>query len=205
MHPFASFQPSRRALLGAGLCFGAFGLPGTALAATNAQRLVAAARRQVGVTLSYDPAYSILRFPNGDVDRAKGVCTDVVIRAFRDALGLDLQALVNADMRANFGAYPKNWKLGRPDRNIDHRRVPNLATYWRRQGAALPVTDDPANWRPGDIFTQMVGGRMPHTGIVTDRKDTTGVPLVLHNIGGGTREEDALFDHKLTGHFRWKV
>ena len=205
MHPFASFQPSRRALLGAGLCFGAFGLPGTALAATNAQRLVAAARRQVGVTLSYDPAYSILRFPNGDVDRAKGVCTDVVIRAFRDALGLDLQALVNADMRANFGAYPKNWKLGRPDRNIDHRRVPNLATFWRRQGAALPVTDDPADWRPGDIFTQIVGGRMPHTGIVSDRKDTTGVPLVLHNIGGGTREEDALFDHKLTGHFRWKV
>src|SRR3546814_244689 len=144
-------------------------------------------------------------FPNGDVDRAKGVCTDVVIRAFRDALGADLQALVNADMRANFGAYPKNWKLGRPDRNIDHRRVPNLATYWRRQGASLPVTGDPADWRPGDLFTQMVGGRMPHTGIVSDRKDTTGVPLVLHNIGAGTREEDALFDHRLTGHFRWKV
>src|SRR3546814_20005624 len=108
-------------------------------------------------------------------------------------------------MRANFGAYPKNWKLGRPDRNIDHRRVPNLATYWRRQGAALPVTDDPADWRPGEIFTQMVGGRLPHTGIVSDRKDTTGVPLVLHNIGGGTREEDALFAHPLTGHFRWHV
>ena len=196
------FQPTRRAFLGAVL---AFGVSGEAMALTNAQRLVSAARRQVGVTLSYDPAYSVLRFPNGDVDRAKGVCTDVVIRAFRDALGLDLQALVNADMRANFGAYPKNWKLGRPDRNIDHRRVPNLATFWRRQGAALPVTDDPADWRPGDIFTQMVGGRMPHTGIVSDRKDTTGVPLVLHNIGGGTREEDALFDHKLTGHFRWKV
>ncbi|OHD08603.1 MAG: DUF1287 domain-containing protein [Sphingopyxis sp. RIFCSPHIGHO2_12_FULL_65_19] len=175
------------------------------MALTQAQRVVAAARRQVGVTLTYDPAYTVLRFPNGDVDRAKGVCTDVVIRAFRDALALDLQALVNADMRANFGAYPKNWGLGHPDRNIDHRRVPNLATYWRRQGAALPVTDDPADWRPGDIFTQMVDGRLPHTGIVSDRKDTTGVPLVLHNIGGGTREEDALFKHKLTGHFRWKV
>src|SRR3546814_17543421 len=95
------------------------------MAATNAQRLVRAARRQVGVTLSYDPAYSVLRFPNGDVDRAKGVCTDVVIRAFRDALGADLQALVNADMRANFGAYQKTWKLGRPDRNIrsEERRV----------------------------------------------------------------------------------
>ena len=195
-------QPTRRAFLGAVL---AFGVSGEAMALTNAQLLVRAARRQVGVTLTYDPAYTVLRFPNGDVDRAKGVCTDVVIRAFRDALGQDLQALVNADMRANFGAYPKNWGLGRPDRNIDHRRVPNLATYWRRHGAALPVTDDPADWRPGDIFTQMVGGRLPHTGIVSDRKDTTGVPLVLHNIGGGTREEDALFKHKLTGHFRWKV
>lgn len=196
------FQPTRRAFLGAAI---AFGVSGEAMALTNAQLLVRAARRQVGVTLTYDPAYTVLSFPNGDVDRAKGVCTDVVIRAFRDALGQDLQALVNTDMRANFGAYPKNWGLGRPDRNIDHRRVPNLATYWRRHGAALPVTDDPADWRPGDIFTQMVGGRLPHTGIVSDRKDTTGVPLVLHNIGGGTREEDALFKHKLTGHFRWKV
>ncbi|MBA3941489.1 MAG: DUF1287 domain-containing protein [Sphingopyxis sp.] len=175
------------------------------MAATDAQRLIAAARGQVGVTLRYDPAYTVLAFPNGDVDRAKGVCTDVVIRAFRDALSLDLQGLVNADMRANFGAYPKNWGLGRPDRNIDHRRVPNLATFWRRQGAARPVTNDPADWRPGDIFTQMVGGRLPHTGIVSDRKNTTGIPLVIHNIGGGTREEDALFDHVLTGHFRWKV
>ena len=196
------FQPTRRAFIGAAL---AFGLAGEAMAATDAQRLIAAARGQVGVTLRYDPAYTVLAFPNGDVDRAKGVCTDVVIRAFRDAMGLDLQGLVNADMRANFGAYPKNWGLGRPDRNIDHRRVPNLATFWRRQGAARPVTSDPADWRPGDIFTQMVGGRLPHTGIVSDRKNSTGTPLVIHNIGGGAREEDALFDHPLTGHFRWKV
>ena len=202
-----SFQPTRRAFIGAAsVCLlGVAGAPGTAIAATNAERVVAAARRQVGVTLRYDPAYSVLTFPNGDVERVKGVCTDVVIRAFRDALGLDLQALVNADMRANFTAYPKNWGLSRPDRNIDHRRVPNLASFWRRQGASLPVTDNAADWRPGDIFTAMVNGRLPHTGIVSDRKDTTGTPLVLHNIGGGTREEDALFDHKLTGHFRWKV
>lgn len=205
MQASPSFQPTRRAFIGAGLCFGALGLPSTALAATNAQRVVAAARKQVGVTLRYDPAYTALAFPGGDVDRAKGVCTDVVIRAFRDALSIDLQALVNADMRANFGAYPKNWGLGRPDRNIDHRRVPNLATFWRRQGASLPVTANPADWRPGDIFTSLVGGRSPHTGIVSDRKDTTGTPLVLHNIGGGTREDNALFDHRLTGHFRWKV
>lgn len=207
MQASPSFQPTRRALIGAvPFCLlGVLGLPGTARAATDAQRLVAAARKQVGVTLRYDPAYSVLDFPNGDVDRAKGVCTDVVIRAFRDALGLDLQALVNADMRANFTVYPKNWGLGRPDRNIDHRRVPNLATFWRRQRASLPVTDNPADWRPGDVFTALVNGRLPHTGIVSDRKDTTGTPLVLHNIGGGTREEDALFDHRLTGHFRWKV
>lgn len=200
--PSSSFQPTRRAFLGAAL---AFGFAGEALAATNAQRLVAAARKQIGVTLRYDPAYTVLAFPNGDVERVKGVCTDVVIRAFRDALALDLQALVNADMRANFGAYPKNWGLGRPDRNIDHRRVPNLATFWRRQKAAVPVSDTASDWRPGDIFTQMIGGRLPHTGIVSDRKNVTGVPLVIHNIGGGTREEDALFDHPLTGHFRWKV
>ena len=205
MHASLSQQLGRRAVLGAGLCFGAFGFAGQAMVATHAQRLVAAARRQIGVTLRYDPAYTVLSFPNGDVDRVKGVCTDVVIRAFRDALALDLQALVNADMRANFGAYPKNWGLGRPDRNIDHRRVPNLATFWRRQKAAVPVTDDPAGWRAGDIFTQRVGGRLPHTGIVSDRKNTIGVPLVIHNIGGGTREEDALFAHPLTGHFRWKV
>ncbi|OWQ92657.1 DUF1287 domain-containing protein [Sphingopyxis witflariensis] len=195
-------QPTRRAFIGAAL---AFGIAGPALAATGAQRLVAAARRQVGVTLAYDPAYSVLAFPGGDVPRAKGVCTDVLIRAFRDAMGIDLQALVNADMRANFGAYPKNWGLRRPDRNIDHRRVPNLAAYWKRQGAALAVTSDAADWRPGDVFTSLVGGRLPHTGIVSDRKSAAGVPLVIHNIGAGAREEDALFDHRLTGHFRWKV
>ncbi len=202
LQPSPLFQPTRRAFIGAAL---ALGFSGNVTAATDAQRLVAAARRQIGVTLRYDPAYTVLAFPNGDVERVKGVCTDVVIRAYRDALGQDLQALVNADMRANFGAYPKNWGLGRPDRNIDHRRVPNLATYWRRQKAAVPVTTDPDDWRPGDMFTQMVGGRLPHTGIVSDRKNTTGTPLVIHNIGGGAREEDALFAHPLTGHFRWKV
>ncbi|KQZ65122.1 hypothetical protein ASD67_07460 [Sphingopyxis sp. Root1497] len=187
------------------MCFGAFGLSGGALAATTAERLVAAARKQVGVTLAYDPAYTVLPFPNGDVARAKGVCTDVLIRAYRDALGVDLQALVNADMKADFGAYPKNWGLRRPDRNIDHRRVPNLATFWTRQRARLPVSTDPADWRPGDIFTAMTGGRFPHTGIVSDRTSAAGRPLIIHNIGRGAREEDALFDHPLTGHFRWKV
>ena len=196
------YQPSRRVFIGAAL---AFGMSGKAMAATTAERLVAAARKQVGVTLAYDPAYTVLSFPNGDVARAKGVCTDVLIRAYRDALGVDLQALVNADMKADFGAYPKNWGLRRPDHNIDHRRVPNLATYWTRQRARLPVSGDPADWRAGDIFTAMTGGRFPHTGIVSDRTSAAGRPLIIHNIGRGAREEDALFDHPLTGHFRWKV
>ena len=199
------YQPTRRVFIGAGLCLGAFGLSGKAMAAPTAERLVAAARKQVGITLAYDPTYTVLAFPNGDVARAKGVCTDVLIRAYRDALGLDLQTLVNADMKTDFGAYPKNWGLRRPDRNIDHRRVPNLATFWTRQRARLPVSTDPAGWRPGDIFTAMTGGRFPHTGIVSDRTSAAGRPLLIHNIGRGAREEDALFDHPLTGHFRWKV
>ncbi len=184
------------------------GLAATPLAAeaqtaSRALRLVAAARRQVGVTLTYDPAYSRLAFPGGDVPRAKGVCTDVVIRAFRDSLALDLQALVNADMKAAWGAYPKRWGLAKPDSNIDHRRVPNLQTFWTRKGAKLPLTNNPADWQPGDIFTSMIGGRLPHTGIVSNQFAAGGRPLVIHNIGQGAREEDALFAYSLTGHYRW--
>lgn len=171
---------------------------------TKAAKLIAAAREQIGVTLTYDPAYSGLSFPGGDVPRERGVCTDVVIRAYRDAMGADLQALVNADMKANFSRYPKIWGLKRTDRNIDHRRVPNLRVFLKRQGAALPVSHDPADWQPGDIFTSMVGGRLPHIGIVSDRMEGD-TPLVIHNIGRGTREENILFAHALNGHFRWKV
>jgi uncharacterized protein len=191
---------SRRIFIG-----GLAALPVTAHAqsSSRAAQLVAAARRQVGVTLTYDPAYSRLAFPLGDVPRAKGVCTDVLIRAYRDAFGADLQALVNADMKRAFGAYPKRWGLRRPDSNIDHRRVPNLQTFLSRKGAARPVTGNAADWAPGDIFTSMIDGRLPHTGIVSDRRGAGGRPLVLHNIGRGTQEEDALFAYPLTGHYRW--
>jgi uncharacterized protein YijF (DUF1287 family) len=168
-------------------------------------RLIHAARRQIGVTLTYDSAYSRLGFPSGDVPRGKGVCTDVVIRAYRDALGIDLQALVNADMRAAFGKYPRRWGLRAPDRNIDHRRVPNLQTYLARNGARRDLPQDWSGWRPGDLFTCLVGGTLPHIGIVSDRKAFTGRPLVIHNIGAGTREEDAIADHKLTGRYRWRI
>ena len=193
---------SRRHLL-AGLT-ASLALPHAALAApTRAAVLIAAARRQIGVTRTYDPAYTQLAFPGGDVDRAKGVCTDVVIRAYRDAFGVDLQALVNADMRANFAIYPRKWGLRRPDRNIDHRRVPNLQTYLKRRGAALPVSGTFADWRPGDLFTAMIGGRLPHIGIVSDQRGPSGAPTIIHNIGAGTREEDRLFAFPLTGRYRF--
>jgi uncharacterized protein len=168
-------------------------------------RLIAAARRQIGVTLTYDPAYTRLGFPGGDVPRAKGVCTDVVIRAYRDAFAIDLQALVNADMKKAFSAYPKRWGLRTTDRNIDHRRVPNLQTYLARIGARRNLPAEWSGWQAGDIFTCLVGGNLPHIGIISDRRARTGRPLVIHNIGAGTREEDAIADHKLTGRYRWSV
>jgi uncharacterized protein len=195
----------RRALLGALASLPL--LPSVCLAqqSRSPTSLINAARKQIGVTVTYDPAYSRLAFPGGDVPRNKGVCTDVVIRAFRDAFGLDLQALVNADMKRAFSAYPKRWGLKSTDRNIDHRRVPNLETFLTRQGARLSIASDASSWRPGDIMTCLVSGNLPHIGIVSDKKTLTGRPLVIHNIGRGTQEEDILFAFKLTGHFRWGV
>ena len=194
-------EPTRRAVL-IGLAAAPFAAPAIAGVQSNrSAALIAAARRQVGVTLSYDPAYTRLAFPGGDVPRAKGVCTDVVVRAYRDALGLDLQALVNADMRRAFAAYPKRWGLRRTDASIDHRRVPNLQVFLDRQGAQLPLPADARGWRPGDVFTALIGDRLPHIGIVSDR----GPGWILHNIGSGAREEPGLYAHKLTGRYRWRV
>jgi uncharacterized protein len=179
--------------------------PSFAKPASPTMRLIMAARQQVGVTTSYDPAYSRLGFPGGDVPRSKGVCTDVIVRAYRDALGLDLQALINADMKKAFGAYPKRWGLKTTDRNIDHRRVPNLQTYFRRIGAERALPDNWGGWRAGDIVTSLVGGSLPHIGIVSDRVGRAGRPLVIHNIGAGTREEDVIADHRLTGRYRWAL
>ena len=179
-------------------------LPGFAKAqAGRAARLIAAARSQVGVTVQYDPAYSRIIYPNGDVPRVKGVCTDVIVRAYRDAFGIDLQALVHADMRAAFSVYPKGWGLSRPDSNIDHRRVPNLRTWLSRRRASLPVPRTASGWRAGDIFTSMVGNR-PHIGLVSDRHGPTSL-LVIHNVGRGTREEDVLRMWPITGRYRWNV
>ena len=166
----------------------------------KAAKLVRAARAQIGVTLNYDPAYTDIPFPGGDVPRILGVCTDVVIRAYRDALGLDLQQLVNADMRAHFSEYPTRWGLDVPDSNIDHRRVLNLERYFERQGASLPHK----NWKAGDIVSTRVNNNLPHIGILSDR-NAGNHPLFIHNIGRGTQEEDIVFDQKIIGHYRWNL
>ena len=171
-------------------------------ATIDSAKLVQAARSQVGVTLGYDPVYRRLDYPGGDVPLATGVCTDVLIRALRQQ-GLDLQKSVHEDMRAHFSAYPRNWGLQRPDSNIDHRRVPNLMTWFKRQGMALKVSDKPADYRAGDIVTWDLGRGLTHIGIVSDRNSPAGVPLVLHNIGRGTQEEDILFGFAITGHYRF--
>lgn len=170
-----------------------------------ATRLAAAARKQIGVTQSYDAAYVRLDYPMGDVDRAVGVCTDVVIRAYRDAFDVDLQKLVHEDMKASFADYPKTWGLTRPDRNIDHRRVPNLERFFERKGGALSVPATLDLWQPGDLYTMRLGGRLPHIGIVSDRLTEAGHPYVIHNIGGGTQEEDILGLYDDERRFRYEV
>lgn len=172
------------------------------LAGSEPSRLTAAARDQVGVTLTYDPAYAKLAFPGGDVPRDRGVCTDVVIRALRDAWGIDLQLAVNRDMKADFTAYPALWGLTKTDRNIDHRRVPNLATLFARIGAEVPLDEGPTPYLPGDIVTWKLPGNLDHIGIVSDRRAADGTPLVLHNIGRGAQEEDILFAYPMTHHYR---
>lgn len=176
------------------------------LHAETGGKIVAAARKQVGVTLYYDPVYVSLGYPNGDVPQDRGVCTDVLIRALRDGVALDLQKLVHDDMRGHFSAYPKQWGLPKPDKNIDHRRVPNLRTYFRRRGFELPLSHagDFSSFQPGDIVTCTVPPNLPHVMIVSDRKTDDGRPLVIHNIGGGAREEDSLTSFPHTGHYRWK-
>lgn len=177
---------------------------GVADPASPAAKLIRAARTQEGVTTLYDPAYVPLAYPGGDVARDRGVCTDVVVRAYRDAFGLDLQKLVHDDMTRAFAAYPKRWGLTKTDTNIDHRRVPNLQVFFTRHGRALPVTSESKDYAPGDLVTQMIDGKLPHVAIVTGLLSPDGArPLVVHNIGRGTRLEDTLFAFPITGHYRW--
>jgi hypothetical protein len=169
-----------------------------------ALRLIAAAEAQVGLTVAYDPAYVRLPYPMGDLDRSRGVCTDVVVRAYRDAFGLDLQRLVHEDMARAFAAYPRLWGLARPDSSIDHRRVPNLETFLTRKGARLVTGEQPGDFRPGDLVTQVLPGNLAHIAIVTHRRSPDGQrPLVVHNIGRGAQVEDTLLAFTLAGQFRF--
>ncbi len=168
--------------------------------------IAAAAQARTGVAVTYDPAYVALDFPGGDVADDRGVCADVVVRSLRQALGLDLQAEVHADMTGAFDAYPaaRVWGQSRPDPNIDHRRVLNLEVWFTREGWALPLSDDPADFAPGDIVSwRLPGSNLPHIGVVSAHSTPGGArPLVVHNIGGGVVAEDVLFAFEMTGRFR---
>ncbi len=169
----------------------------------DALKVVGAGRSQIGVTTAYDPAYSRLAYPMGDVPKERGVCSDVVIRAYRKA-GIDFQQLVHKDMRANFSVYPRIWGLKKTDSNIDHRRVPNLEVFFKRQGKALKLVQVSESYKPGDIVSWRLDNGLAHIGIVSDKKSVIGTrPLVIHNIGQGTQEEDVLFSWKIVGHYRW--
>lgn len=173
--------------------------------AIDAPAMVAAAIERTAHRVRYDGRYFSIPYPGGDVPADVGVCTDVVIRAYRRT-GIDLQEQVHRDMRAHFDAYPskKMWGLTRPDTNIDHRRVPNLQVFFSRKGKTLPVSEKAADYQPGDLVTWMLPGNLPHIGIVTDTMHpASGNPMVVHNIGAGPKLEDMLFAYPITGHYQY--
>jgi uncharacterized protein YijF (DUF1287 family) len=166
------------------------------------QLITDSALEQTNYTTGYDPSYARIAYPGGDVPRETGVCSDVIIRAFRTA-GVDLQKEVHEDMRVAFKAYPRRWGLTRPDANIDHRRVLNLMVFFERKGKALPVSRSPEDYRPGDVVAWDLGGGVPHIGLVsTVASERGGYHKVVHNIGAGTRLEDVLFSWTVIGHYR---
>lgn len=195
-----------------GLCAAVFGSqPALALnhysePNPRALKLISAAEGQIGQTLSYDPNYTQLTYPGGDVPIELGVCTDVVIRAYRQAFAIDLQKLVHEDMKTNFMAYPSKWGLKKPDSNIDHRRVPNLQTFFARKKAGLPISKSAIDYKPGNLITMLLPGNLTHIAMITHYANDTGTkPLCIHNIGGGAKLEDVLFQFPLTGHYRFQI
>jgi uncharacterized protein len=174
----------------------------TQVASPKLKQVLQAAMAQTKYTRSYDPAYVAIAYPGGDVPRESGVCTDVVIRAFR-AIGVDLQQEVHEDMKRNFSAYPSDWGLSGTDTNIDHRRVPNLMKYFERQGKAIAITNRKEDYLPGDVVTWNLGEGQEHIGIVTQFKSVqTGQLLMVHNIGAGARLEDIVLNWPVIGHYR---
>jgi uncharacterized protein len=171
--------------------------------AESLSNLIAAARARTMKHEIYDGSYRVISYPMGDVPNDRGVCTDLIIRAYR-VLGIDLQVLVHEDMKAHFAEYPQSWGLRRPDRNIDHRRVPNLQKFFERAGAKLRVSAAAAEYKPGELVTWMLPGNLPHIGIVSDQKvPGNNRPKVIHNIGAGPVEDDILFLYPITGHYSY--
>jgi uncharacterized protein YijF (DUF1287 family) len=161
------------------------------------------ALEQTRYTTVYDPSYVKLDYPGGDLPIERGVCADVIVRAFRKG-GIDLQKEVHQDMARNFSVYPKRWGLAKPDTNIDHRRVPNLMTYFSRMKKAVPITQDPKDYRPGDVVAWDLGNGLLHIGMVVNaRSEGHGQFHVVHNIGAGAKLEDVLFAWRIIGHYRY--
>ncbi|CAM3583559.1 hypothetical protein FSS13T_23370 [Flavobacterium saliperosum S13] len=155
--------------------------------------------------VTYDPAYVSITYPNGDVPKNKGVCTDVIIRAYRK-LGIDLQKEVHEDMKTHFNLYPnlKKWGLKKPDTNIDHRRVPNLEVFFSRKGVKLTVSYNAKDYKTGELVTWMIDNKLPHIGIVTNKKSPDGKrPMIVHNVGAGQVLEDCLFRYTIVGHYKY--
>lgn len=179
----------------------------SAIVNTFADKLSNAALSIIDSSIDYDPAYFSIEYPNGDIPKNKGVCTDVVIRTYR-ILGIDLQKEVHEDMIANFSAYPnlQKWGMTKTDTNIDHRRVPNLEIFFERKGEKLPITQNPNDYKTGEIVTWLINDKLPHIGIITNKKTTDGKRnLIVHNVGNGQVLEDCLFKYTIVGHYKyWK-
>ena len=171
---------------------------------TFAEKLSNAAISIIDSEIVYTPSYVAIKYPNGDVPAKTGVCTDVVIRTYRK-LNIDLQKEVHEDMKTNFSLYPKTWGLKSTDKNIDHRRVPNLETFFTRKGEKLTVSQNPNDYKTGDLVTWMIGDKLPHIGIITHLKSTDGKrPMIVHNVGYGQVLQDCLFSYTIVGHFRYE-
>lgn len=184
----------------------AFTNPDKTTVKTFEEKLSEAAISIIDPSIDYDPAYFSIKYPNGDIPANKGVCTDVVIRSYRK-LDIDLQKEVHEDMVDNFSLYPnlKKWGMTKTDTNIDHRRVPNLEVFFERKGRKLPISEDSKDYKTGEIVTWMINNKLPHIGIVTNKKSEDGERnLIVHNVGGGQVLEDCLFDYKIVGHYSYK-
>jgi len=174
----------------------------TALPEEKTLILIAAARSQIGVTTSYNSSYMALKYPKGDVPIQTGCCTDVLVRAFRK-IHIDLQQLVHEDMKSNFSHYPRKWGMKAPDTNIDHRRVSNLMKFFERKADSIKISKNPQDYHPGNLVAWNLGKGILHIGIVSDRRTSDSIPLVIHNIGQGAKEENILFQFWIIGHYRY--